>query len=178
MRRFDEMYARLPEGSDAGEVRQHYEAYARWLAAQDPQVMQSRREEAEVIFRRVGITFAVYGDKDEDGSGTERLIPFDLIPRIIPAHEWKSMEAGLVQRVTALNRFIHDIYHDQEILKAGVIPREQIEGMPSFAPKWSGWMCRTRFIPTSAASTSCVPRMRRARASTTCSKTTCVCPAA
>ena len=58
MRRFDEMYARLPEGSDAGEVRQHYEAYARWLAAQDPQVMQSRREEAEVIFRRVGITFA------------------------------------------------------------------------------------------------------------------------
>ena len=128
MRRFDEMYTRLPEGSDAGAVRPHYEAYARWLAAQDPQLMQSRREEAEVIFRRVGITFAVYGDKDEDGSGTERLIPFDLIPRIIPAHEWKSMEAGLVQRVTALNRFIHDIYHEQEILKAGVIPREQIEG--------------------------------------------------
>ena len=59
MRRFDEMYARLPEGSDTGEVRQHYEAYARWLAAQDPQVMHARREEAEVIFRRVGITFAV-----------------------------------------------------------------------------------------------------------------------
>ena len=134
MRRFDEMYARLPEGGDAGEVRQHYAAYARWLAAQDPQVMQSRREEAEVIFRRVGITFAVYGDKDEDGSGTERLIPFDLIPRIIPAHEWKSMEAGLVQRVNALNRFIHDIYHDQEILKAGVIPREQIEGNAQFRP--------------------------------------------
>ena len=67
--------------------------------------MSARREEAEVIFRRVGITFAVYGDKDEDGAGTERLIPFDLIPRIIPAHEWARMEQGLVQRVTALNRF-------------------------------------------------------------------------
>jgi uncharacterized circularly permuted ATP-grasp superfamily protein len=122
MRRFDEMYARLPAQGDAGEVRQHYEAYARWLAGQDNSVMQARREEAEVIFRRVGITFAVYGDKDEDGSGTERLIPFDLIPRIIAAKEWKGMEAGLVQRVTALNRFIHDVYHDQDILKAGIIP--------------------------------------------------------
>jgi len=138
MRRFDEMYARLPEGGEAGEVRQHYQAYARWLAAQDPKVMQSRREEAEVIFRNVGITFAVYGDKDEDGSGTERLIPFDLIPRIIPAHEWQSMEAGLVQRVTALNRFIHDIYHDQEILQAGVIPREQIERNAQFRPEMMG----------------------------------------
>ena len=138
MRRFDEMYARLPEGADPGEVRQHYQAYARWLAAQDRRVMQSRREEAEVIFRNVGITFAVYGDKDEDGSGTERLIPCDLIPRIIAAKEWKSMEAGLVQRVTALNRFIHDIYHDQEILKAGVIPREQIEGNAQFRPEMVG----------------------------------------
>jgi len=138
MRRFDEMYSRLPAPGDAGEVRPHYEAYARWLAAQDPKAMQSRREEAEVIFRRVGITFAVYGDKDEDGSGTERLIPFDLIPRVIPAHEWKSMEAGLVQRVTALNRFIHDIYHDQDILKAGVIPREQIEGNAQFRREMVG----------------------------------------
>jgi uncharacterized circularly permuted ATP-grasp superfamily protein len=127
MRQFDEMYSRLPAGGEVGEVRNHYLAYARWLQTQDPQTMAARREEAEVIFRRVGITFAVYGDKDEDGSGTERLIPFDLIPRIIAAKEWKSMEAGLVQRVTALNRFIHDVYHDQEILKAGIIPREQIE---------------------------------------------------
>ncbi len=138
MRRFDEMYARLPEGGDGGEVRPHYQTYARWLAAQDPKVMHARREEAEVIFRNVGITFAVYGDKDEDGSGTERLIPFDLIPRIIPAQEWASMEAGLVQRVTALNRFIHDIYHGQEILKAGVIPREQIEGNAQFRPEMVG----------------------------------------
>jgi len=142
MRRFDEMYAHLPDGkgvgADAGNVREHYETYARWLASQDPQTMRARREEAEVIFRNVGITFAVYGDKDEDGSGTERLIPFDLIPRIIPAHEWKSMEAGLVQRVTALNHFIHDIYHDQEILKAGVIPREQIEHNAQFRPEMVG----------------------------------------
>jgi uncharacterized circularly permuted ATP-grasp superfamily protein len=66
MRQFDEMYSRLPASGDAGEVRKHYEAYARWLQAQDPQMMASRREEAEMIFRRVGITFAVYGDKDED----------------------------------------------------------------------------------------------------------------
>ena len=138
MRRFDEMYARLPEGEDAGQLRPHYAAYARWLAEQDPQLMRSRREEAEVIFRRVGITFAVYGDKDEDGAGTERLIPFDLIPRIVPAQEWRSMEAGLVQRVNALNRFIHDIYHGQEILRAGVIPREQIEGNAQFRPEMVG----------------------------------------
>ena len=100
--------------------------------------MASRREEAEMIFRRVGITFAVYGDKDEDGSGTERLIPFDLIPRVIAAQEWQSMEAGLVQRVTALNRFIHDVYHDQDILRAGVIPREQIERNAQFRPEMVG----------------------------------------
>jgi uncharacterized circularly permuted ATP-grasp superfamily protein len=138
MRQFDEMYSHLPAAGDAGEVRKHYEAYARWLQAQDPQTMAARREEAEMIFRRVGITFAVYGDKDEDGSGTERLIPFDLIPRVIAAQEWKSMEAGLVQRVTALNRFIHDVYHDQEILKAGVIPREQIENNAQFRPEMVG----------------------------------------
>ena len=78
--RFDEMYAATPDA-----VRESYRAYARWLAEQPGDVMQQRREEAELIFRRVGITFAVYGAKDEDGSGTERLIPFDLIPRIIPA---------------------------------------------------------------------------------------------
>ena len=138
MREFDEMYSRLPAAGDAGQVREHYQAYARWLQAQDPHTMASRREEAEMIFRRVGITFAVYGDKDEDGSGTERLIPFDLIPRVIAAQEWKSMEAGLVQRVTALNRFIHDVYHDQEILKAGVIPREQIEHNAQFRPEMVG----------------------------------------
>ena len=89
---FDEMRG------EGGTVREHYRGYDRWLSEQPPQVMLSRREEAEVIFRRVGITFAVYGAKDEDGKGTERLIPFDLIPRIIPADEWRELRRGLVQR--------------------------------------------------------------------------------
>ncbi len=133
--KFDEM--------NAGEasVRAHYQSYQRWLGRQPDSVMQARRAEAEMIFRRVGITFAVYGDKDDGNSetgGTERLIPFDLIPRIIPAHEWDSMERGLVQRVTALNRFIHDVYHDQEIIKAGVIPAEQIFQNAQFRPEMMG----------------------------------------
>ena len=128
---FDEMHA------TSATVREHYRVYDRWLSQQPRDMMKSRREEAEVIFRRVGITFAVYGDKD-DGEGTERLIPFDLIPRVIPAHEWREMEKGLRQRVTALNRFIHDIYHDQEILKAGIVPEAQILDNAQFRPEMMG----------------------------------------
>ncbi len=138
MQQFDEMYSQASVTQPGSQVRQHYKAYADWLAGQTDQVMLARREEAEMIFRRVGITFAVYGDKDESGSGTERLIPFDLIPRIIPANEWQSMELGLVQRVTALNRFIHDVYHDQEIIKAGLIPEEQILKNAQFRPEMMG----------------------------------------
>lgn len=119
-------------------VREHYRTYADWLARQPQELMRSRREEAEVIFRRVGITFAVYGAKDEDGAGTERLIPFDLIPRIIPAAEWRLMEKGLVQRVTALNRFIHDVYHDQEIIRAGIVPEQQITANAQFRREMMG----------------------------------------
>ena len=136
MNQFDEMYAALPYVAEA--VRPHYRAYADWLAQQSPQTMLRQREEAEMIFRRVGITFAVYGAKDEDGAGTERLIPFDLIPRVIPAHEWAAMERGLVQRVTALNRFIEDVYHDQEILKAGIVPREQVLNNAQYRPEMVG----------------------------------------
>jgi len=136
MKKFDEMYAELPY-SDAG-VRAHYQRYAQWLSQQPAEVMRLRRDEAEMIFRRVGITFAVYGAKDEDGSGTERLIPFDLIPRVIPSHEWASMEKGLVQRVTALNRFIHDVYHGQEIIKAGIVPAEQILNNAQYRPEMVG----------------------------------------
>jgi uncharacterized circularly permuted ATP-grasp superfamily protein len=119
-------------------VREHYRAYAEWLGQQPQDVMQSRREEAEMIFRRVGITFAVYGAKDENGAGTERLIPFDLIPRIIPAAEWATLERGLVQRVTALNRFLHDVYHEQEILRAGVIPPEQVLNNAQYRKEMKG----------------------------------------
>jgi len=136
---FDEMRA------DARTVREHYRGYDRWLAQQPGDVMLSRREEAEVIFRRVGITFAVYGAKDEEAnsqnaqnSGSERLIPFDLIPRVIPAHEWAELERGLAQRVRALNRFIDDIYHGQQIIKAGHVPAEQILGNAKFRPEMMG----------------------------------------
>ena len=129
---FDEMQA------TSTQVREHYRGYEQWLAQQPGDVMKSRREEAEMIFRRVGITFAVYGAKDEDGSGTERLIPFDLIPRVIPSHEWIEMEKGLRQRVVALNRFIHDVYHDQEIIKAGIVPGDQIFKNAQFRPEMMG----------------------------------------
>lgn len=153
MQKFDEMFAQWPGGGVAGfqaqslggmsqvqvqGVRDHYRTFAQWLGRQSQELMRARRDEAEMIFRRVGITFAVYGAKDEDGSGTERLIPFDLIPRIIPAAEWRRMEQGLVQRVTALNRFIHDIYHAQEIVKAGVVPLAQVTGNAQFRQEMMG----------------------------------------
>ncbi|MES2088522.1 MAG: circularly permuted type 2 ATP-grasp protein [Pseudomonadota bacterium] len=132
MKFFDEMNV------SSAQVRDHYQVYDRWLARQPREVMRSRREEAEMIFRRVGITFAVYGDKDETGAGNERLIPFDLIPRIIPAKEWRDMEKGLRQRVTALNHFLHDVYHDQEILKAGIIPSEPVLNNAQFRKEMMG----------------------------------------
>jgi uncharacterized circularly permuted ATP-grasp superfamily protein len=118
----------------ASQVRAHYAGYDRWLRAQPPDVLAAKRAEAEVIFRRVGITFAVYGDEE----GTERLIPFDQVPRIIPAHEWQMMEAGLKQRVSALNRFLHDIYHAQDIVKAGVLPADQVFNNAQFRPEMLG----------------------------------------
>ncbi len=133
---FDEMYRTVPYAQAA--VRPHYAAYEEWLKQQTPQALQHLREEAELIFRRVGITFAVYGDKDEDGSGNERLIPFDLLPRVIPVAEWDRLQAGLAQRVTALNRFLHDIYHDQAILKAGIIPSEQVLGNVQYRKQMIG----------------------------------------
>ena len=140
MQKFDEMYTSLPyEFFSGGEkIRDHYKIYDEWLARQPGDMMANRREEAEMIFRRVGITFAVYGDKDEGGAGNERLIPFDLIPRIIAAKEWDELEKGLAQRVAALNRFIHDCYHDQEIFKAGLVPSEQLVGNSQFRPEMVG----------------------------------------
>ena len=97
MRTFDEMYQNSP--AEGGAVRDHYQDYAQWLGKQSQDYLHARSAEAEIVFRRVGITFAVYGDKDESGAGMERLIPFDLIPRIIPPDEWTRMQAGLAQRV-------------------------------------------------------------------------------
>ena len=116
---YDEM--NLP-GAGARGVREHYRPLVEWLAAMPPERVAEKRREADLLFHRVGITFAVYGDE----AGAERLIPFDTIPRIIPVAEWEMLAKGLTQRVTALNRFLHDVYHEQRILKEGVIPAEQV----------------------------------------------------
>jgi len=105
-----------------GGVRAHYKEYEDWLKATPPERIERKRAEADLAFHRVGITFAVYGEE----AGKERLIPFDIIPRVIPSAEWKALQSGLRQRVKALNMFLWDVYHDQEILKAGVIPAEQV----------------------------------------------------
>ncbi|HYO26868.1 MAG TPA: circularly permuted type 2 ATP-grasp protein [Azonexus sp.] len=117
-----------------GGVRAHYRAYDEWLKATPPERIARKRAEADLAFHRVGITFAVYGEE----AGKERLIPFDIIPRIIPADEWKAMQSGLRQRVKALNMFLHDVYHDQEILKAGKIPAEQVLNNTQYRPVMHG----------------------------------------
>ncbi len=119
---------------DAQFSRTHYQQFSQWLSGQGDQYLQARREEADLMFRRVGITFAVYGES----AGTERTIPFDIVPRIFPASEWSLMETGLRQRVTALNMFLHDVYHEQHILKAGVIPKEQVLNNAQYRPEMLG----------------------------------------
>ncbi|SAK65733.1 A circularly permuted ATPgrasp family protein [Caballeronia catudaia] len=115
-------------------VRNHYARFSRWLAMQSAETIARKRAEADVLFRRVGITFAVNG-VNGDSSGTERLIPFDMIPRIIPGDEWRVLEAGLRQRVQALNLFLHDIYHDGDIVLAGRIPAQQVYTNAQYRPE-------------------------------------------
>jgi uncharacterized circularly permuted ATP-grasp superfamily protein len=117
-----------------GTVRPHYQPFANWLAETPSGRIAQKREEAERAFHRLGITFAVYGED----SGTERLIPFDLVPRIIPATEWAMLERGLKQRVRALNAFLHDIYHEQKILAAGRVPAERVLGNTQYRPEMQG----------------------------------------
>ena len=116
-----------------GDVRAGYAKLASWLDETPGELLANRQREAEHFFRRVGITFNVYGEDE----GTERLIPFDILPRILEAAEWRRLEKGLQQRVQALNAFIADVYGDQECIKAGVIPREMIYQNPAFEPEMS-----------------------------------------
>jgi uncharacterized circularly permuted ATP-grasp superfamily protein len=125
---YDEMY------TDDHSVRDNYASYAHWLKAMPAEVIARKREDADIAFHRAGITFAVYGE----ANSKERLIPFDIVPRIIPAQEWRRLEQGLRQRVKALNAFLHDIYHDQEIIKAGRIPAQQILGNSQFRKEMVG----------------------------------------
>jgi uncharacterized circularly permuted ATP-grasp superfamily protein len=128
---YDEMY-----GLDAKRTQplEHYQAYQNWAKSYSPEAMASKRAQADAAFRQVGITFAVYGDD----AGTERLIPFDLIPRVIPSKEWETLQRGLIQRVQALNMFIRDVYHSQNIIKAGVVPAEQIFLNAQYRPQMQG----------------------------------------
>jgi uncharacterized circularly permuted ATP-grasp superfamily protein len=126
---FDEMHA------DGGRVaRAHYREFRAWLDSQEAGTLSAKRAEADLIFHRTGITFAVHGDDQ----GTERLIPFDIIPRIITAAEWKTLDAGLRQRVKALNLFLHDIYHEQRIVRDGMIPPEQVFRNAQYRPEMQG----------------------------------------
>jgi uncharacterized circularly permuted ATP-grasp superfamily protein len=117
-----------------GGVRLPYEQLFRWLNEQPQDALDYRRREAELIFRRIGITFAVYGEAEAQ----ERLIPFDVIPRILAAAEWQKIERGLTQRVKALNMLISDIYGAREILRAGVIPDDMVFRNPAFRPEMNG----------------------------------------
>jgi uncharacterized circularly permuted ATP-grasp superfamily protein len=125
---FDEM-----TGADGG-LRPAYRELARWLEQVPPDALEFRRREAEVLFRRIGITFAVYGEAE----GQERLIPFDVLPRILAAAEWELVRKGLEQRLNAINRFVADIYGRREILKAGIIPADLIFQNPVFRPEMNG----------------------------------------
>jgi uncharacterized circularly permuted ATP-grasp superfamily protein len=129
---FDEMR------TSAGEVREHFRPIAEWLKETPAKRVAEKRREADLLFHRVGITFAVYGDAHGAKDGAERLIPFDTIPRILPKSEWDALARGLKQRVDALNRFLDDVYHGQEILKAGVMPPEQVLHNPGFQKEMRG----------------------------------------
>src|SRR5271167_866722 len=127
--------AAFDEMGRAGEsTRALYNKVARWLAETPTDLLASRRAQAEYMFRRIGITFGVYGDKD----AAERLIPFDIVPRIISRAEWRKLEAGLTQRVKALNLFLTDVYGDRAVLKAGIVPPELILRNAFYRPEMIG----------------------------------------
>jgi uncharacterized circularly permuted ATP-grasp superfamily protein len=114
--------------------RTPYKGYFNWHSEQKTSDLIKKSRDAETIFRKTGITFAVYGKEDS----SERLIPFDIVPRIISGSEWRKLAQGIEQRVMALNAFLDDIYHKQEIIKAGRVPRALIEKNDAFLPEMIG----------------------------------------
>ena len=126
---YNEMY------EEGGRVRPHYEPYARWLEATTVEHLLQKQREADALYTRLGITFAVYGDE----SGVERAIPFDIMPRVMQPGAWKKINDGACQRLRALNAFLKDIYHGQDILRAGVIPSEQVLGNRIYRPEMRGF---------------------------------------
>ena len=126
---FDEM--RRPEGG----VREPYSAFGDWFDEQDPEALSRKNADAEEAFRRTGITFNVYGEDEAE----ERLIPFDMVPRIISAAEWRRVTRGIEQRVSALNAFMHDLYHRQEIVRAGRLPERLLRDNAAWLPHMVGF---------------------------------------
>ncbi len=122
-------------GASGGCARASYEQLERWLNEVEPELLASRRAQAELLFRRIGITFAVYGAEE----ASERLIPFDILPRILERREWATLEQGLIQRVRAINLFLADLYRGREIVAAGVIPPDLIYRNPAFRPEMTNW---------------------------------------
>ncbi|MGF1551153.1 MAG: circularly permuted type 2 ATP-grasp protein [Paracoccaceae bacterium] len=117
-----------------GSVRPAYTTVSRWIERTGLDVLRRRSAEAEAIFRRIGITFAVYGE----GGDPERLIPFDLIPRVFAAEEWRRLDRGIRQRARALNAFLYDVYHRGEILRAGIVPERLVICNDAFQPAMVG----------------------------------------
>jgi uncharacterized circularly permuted ATP-grasp superfamily protein len=125
---FDEM------GSTGAAIRPAYAELSQWLSEISSDELDYRQREAELLFRRIGITFAVYGDAEAQ----ERLIPFDVIPRILAAAEWDLLRAGLEQRAKALNAYVNDVYNGREIVRAGIVPEELVFENPVFRPEMNG----------------------------------------
>ena len=121
----------VPDGS----VRPAYEGYQGWLGGQDESWMRRKNFEAESFFRKTGITFNVYGEDDAE----ERLIPFDMVPRIITGGEWRRLSKGIEQRVRALNAFMHDLYHRQEIIRSGRLPERLFRHNKAWLPQMVGF---------------------------------------
>ncbi len=130
MRCYDEMES----WGDGAPVREAYTAVKRWLDNAPAELLDARRRQAELMFRRIGITFAVYGAAD----ASERLIPFDIVPRVLTSAEWSRLEAGLRQRVAGLNAFLADVYGPQECIKAGLIPADLVQRNPSYRLEAAG----------------------------------------
>ena len=117
-----------------GEVTNAYSGLKRWLEETSTETLARKRREAELLFRRIGITFAVYGE----GGDPERIIPFDIVPRVLDAGEWQTLEQGLSQRVRALNAFLFDVYHQREIVKAGLMPQSHFADNKALLPQMVG----------------------------------------
>jgi uncharacterized circularly permuted ATP-grasp superfamily protein len=126
---FDEML------QSADTVRTPYAYLKQWLDTQDPACLARKARDAESVFRRTGITFNVYGEAE----AAERLIPFDIVPRILSGQEWANLSLGIEQRVMALNAFLDDIYHRQEIVRAGIVPKHLIAQNEAFLPEMIGF---------------------------------------